>query len=59
MISYYAGEDLPVFPSTLFSRGERADLSAAERVEIRRGLAGLADGYRKAGREWARRQRGS
>ena len=59
VISYYAGEDLPVFLITVFSKGERANLSAAERADIRRELAGLAEDYRKARRKWATRQRGS
>ena len=59
VISYYAGEDLPVFLITVFSKGERADLSGAERLEIKRELAGLADDYRKARRKWARLRRRS
>ena len=34
MISYYAGDDLPVFLITVFSKGDRADLTArARRIE--------------------------
>ena len=59
VISYYAGEDLPVFLITVLSKGERADLSGAERLEIKRELAGLADDYRKSRRKWARLHRRS
>jgi hypothetical protein len=46
VVSYYAGEDIPVFLLALFSKGERDNLSKAERNELRRELAGLADDYR-------------
>lgn len=46
VITYFAGTDLPVFLLTLFAKGERVDLTQAERNEMRRELAGLADDYR-------------
>lgn len=49
----------PIFLIAVLLKGERANLSAAERVEIRRELVGLADDYRKARRKWVKRQRGS
>jgi hypothetical protein len=55
VLSYYAGEDLPVFLLTVFSKGDRADLSARERAAIKKELAGLASDYRRGQRQWARR----
>jgi hypothetical protein len=54
VISYYAGEDLPVFLITVFSKGDRADLTAGNRAAIKKELAGLASDYRKGQRQWAR-----
>ena len=45
-VSYYAGEDVPVLILALISKGERADLSQAERNELRKELAGYARDYR-------------
>ena len=59
VISYFAGEELPVFLVTVYAKGDRADLSAAERAEIKRELAHLASEYRKGRRTWARLRRRS
>ena len=59
VISYFAGEDLPVFLVTVYAKGDRADLSAADRAEIKRELAHLASEYRKGRRTWARLRRRS
>ena len=45
MITYFAGRALPVFLLTVYAKGERANLSAAERNALRTILAGLAAGY--------------
>lgn len=45
-MSYYAGEGVPVLMLALISKGERADLSQAERNELRKELAGYARDYR-------------
>lgn len=47
-IHYFGGEDVPVFLLALVSKGQRADLSQAERNELRTILGGLADDYRAA-----------
>jgi hypothetical protein len=47
VISYFAGPDIPVFLLTLFAKGERVDLTQAERNQMRRELSGLADDYRR------------
>lgn len=45
-VTYYAGEDVPVLMLALINKGERADLSQAERNELRKELAGYAEDYR-------------
>lgn len=46
VITYFAGDDLPVFLLTLYAKGERANLSPAERDALRTILAGIAASYR-------------
>ena len=46
IVTYFGGEDIPVFLLGLFSKGERENLSKAERNELRKELAGLAADYR-------------
>lgn len=50
VITYYAGRALPVFLLTLYAKGERANLSPAERNALRGILAGIAASYRGKGR---------
>jgi hypothetical protein len=45
-VSFFAGKDVPVLLLALISKGERADLSQAERNELRKELAGYAQDYR-------------
>ena len=45
-VSYFAGPDVPVLMLALINKGERADLSQAERNELRKELAGYAADYR-------------
>jgi hypothetical protein len=52
-ISYFAGEDVPVLLLALVNKGERADLSQAERNELRKELAGYARDYRASVRKRA------
>jgi hypothetical protein len=47
VITFYSGPDLPVFLLNVFAKGDRIDLTQAERNELRKELAGLADDYRK------------
>jgi hypothetical protein len=47
VISFYTGADVPVFLLNVFSKGDRVDLTQAERNELRKELAGLAEDYRK------------
>ncbi len=47
VITFYAGPDVPVFLLNVFAKGDRVDLSQAERNALRRELAGLAEDYRQ------------
>lgn len=46
VVTYYAASDVPVFLLALVDKGERANLSKAERNELRTILSGIADDYR-------------
>ena len=46
VISFYAGPDVPVFLLNVFAKGDKIDLTKAERNELCVELAGLADDYR-------------
>ena len=46
VITYYAAEDVPVFLLALVSKGQRADISQADRNALRVELSALADDYR-------------
>lgn len=45
IISYYAAADVPVFLLALVSKGQRADISQAERNVLRAVVATLAEAY--------------
>ncbi|KQO87663.1 type II toxin-antitoxin system RelE/ParE family toxin [Methylorubrum extorquens] len=47
VISYYAAADVPVFLLALVSKGQRADISQAERNALRTIVITLADLYRQ------------
>jgi len=47
VVSFYAGPDVPVFLMHVFSKGERIDLSQAERNELRAILTGAVEAYRR------------
>jgi len=46
-ITFYAGKNIPVFLLSIFSKGEKANLSQAERNELKQVLGSLADTYKK------------
>ena len=46
VITYYAAEDVPVFLLALVSKGQRADLSQADRNALRAELSAVAANYR-------------
>jgi hypothetical protein len=47
VITFYAGARLPVFLLALYAKGERANLTKAERNELRSILASIVKMYRK------------
>lgn len=47
VITYFGGEELPVFLLSVFAIGENANLSQAERNAIRANLAALPENYRE------------
>lgn len=47
IITFYAAEDVPVFLLALVSKGQRADISQADRNALRIVLGTLADAYRE------------
>jgi hypothetical protein len=59
-VSFFGGEDVPVLLLALISKGERADLSQAERNDLRKELASYAADYRATVRKrmLASRRRG-
>ncbi len=48
VVTYFAGQDMPVFLLNVFAKGDRIDLSQAERNAMRNGLAAMAREYRRA-----------
>ena len=46
MITYFGGTDIPVFLLAVFAKGDKVNLSPAERNALRDELAGLARDYR-------------
>lgn len=46
VVTYYAGEDVPVFLLALIDKGDRANLSQAERNALRQSLSTIAANYR-------------
>lgn len=47
VITFYGGDDIPIFLLAVFSKGDKVNLTKAERNELRTELAGLADDYRE------------
>ena len=46
VITFYAGPKIPAFLLALYAKGERADLSKAERNELRPLLGAIVETYR-------------
>ena len=46
VVSYYAAEDVPIFLLAIIDKGERDNLSRAERNDLRKELTTIADDYR-------------
>jgi len=47
VITFYSGQDIPVFLLNVFAKNERTDLSQAERNQLKALLGELADAYRR------------
>jgi hypothetical protein len=47
VITFFGGEDVPVFLLSVFAKGDRVNLSQAERNVLRIELARLAEDYRE------------
>jgi hypothetical protein len=47
IITFYSGDDIPVFLVTIYGKGEKSDLSMAERNMARRVLGDEAKRYRE------------
>jgi hypothetical protein len=47
VITFYSGDDIPVFLLNVFAKNEKTDLSQAERNELKTVLTALADTYRR------------
>ena len=50
-LHYYAADDVPLFLMALVDKGQRADISKAERNELKKVVAGIADDYREGMRK--------
>ncbi|MCR9239687.1 MAG: type II toxin-antitoxin system RelE/ParE family toxin [Alphaproteobacteria bacterium] len=46
VVSFYSGEDIPVFLLDVYAKGERIDLSQRERNDLKIVLGGIAADYR-------------
>lgn len=46
IVTYFAGEDIPVFLLDVFKKGDKINLSHKERNELKSILADMADNYR-------------
>lgn len=46
VVTFYTGEDIPVFLMDVYAKGEKINLSARERVELKKELESFAEEYR-------------
>ena len=51
VVTYFAAADVPVLLLAVINKGERANLSKAERNELKKELQGFADDYRASVRQ--------
>jgi hypothetical protein len=56
VITFYTGEDVPLFLLNVFAKGNKVDLSQTERNELRKELAALAGDYRRGVRLYVQRR---
>jgi hypothetical protein len=57
-VHYFGGDDVPLFVLALIEKGERANLTKAERNELARLLPQIADAYRSGVKVSAAKSRG-
>jgi len=50
VVTYYGGADIPVFLLNVFAKGDKVDLTPAERNELAKVLRALAAAYREGAR---------
>jgi hypothetical protein len=50
VITFYSGPDVPVFLLNVFAKGDKINLTAAERNELRAILADIVTAYRQGAR---------
>jgi hypothetical protein len=46
VVTYYCAEDIPVFLMDVYSKGDKINLSASERADVKKELELFADEYR-------------
>jgi hypothetical protein len=56
VITFYGGDDIPLFLLNVFAKGDRVNLSQAERNQLPAELAGLAYDYRRGVRRYVERR---
>ncbi len=54
VITFFGGVDIPVFAMNIFAKGDRADLTQAERNDLRAVLSAIAVRYRKGASEYVK-----
>lgn len=56
-ITYFGGDDVPLFLLAIFGKGEKSNLTQAECNELKVILASLADEYRRGARRYVEGRR--
>ncbi|MFC0200833.1 type II toxin-antitoxin system RelE/ParE family toxin [Paracoccus rhizosphaerae] len=51
VVTYYCGDDVPVFLLDVYAKGDKINLSQKERNELKQVLSDIADAYRASCRE--------
>lgn len=59
VVTFYTGENIPVFLMDVYDKGEKINLSARERAELKKELESFAEEYREGMRERVREMRKS
>jgi hypothetical protein len=56
-VHFYSGKDVPLFLLAVIQKGERSDLTQAQKNALRKELAGLVADYRASTAKKARERR--